>query len=536
MSSTLERKRADSSNRIEENVSESFLEILHDSVKLRRRGALALLLLDGVHEARAQLPPRFIQLDIKWGLFAGGLGDFQDLFLGHLQSFRGCMADVMFNEVELFETAAASSVGVVWGECSEEFSASVDQPFSLVEADAYLALPKMNARTGGSLAVEGNGVVTLRSEASVNDGRWHQLGLQFGSSHVELSVDGSVESLRTGLGRNQFFDLSGPLFLGRPRRVSAVASRAGARPAVGDVAARLSTTRTRQRRSHRSSRRPRHQRSQARLRLGVPVPSGPVRARAPAASRRVPTASSASAMPPPPMAAVGGWTALGLTSPVPTRCTRRLSTSCLHCLRCEWPEGGSDLVTTEHIRLLVDHRDLGVSDTGVLFHVMDAPKHGALEIEVWHRGTPDNVFTLADLSTQKVRYTHDGSENHRDSAVFELEFRSRTFDLPAVLKERKRFVLHVIVSPVNDAPQGQGACAVSRWRFFFLPSLYLWIVISRASGVNASSPRPPHTPPFPFRAIFNESDAAMHPSAHIKVESGTFLLATKTTNIVVSLP
>ncbi|XP_075537464.1 chondroitin sulfate proteoglycan 4-like [Dermacentor variabilis] len=464
------------------------------SLQLRRRGALALLLLDGVHEARAQLPPRFIQLDIKWGLFAGGLGDFQDLFLGHLQSFRGCMADVTFNEVELFETAAASSVGVVWGECSEEFSASRDQPFSLVEADAYLALPKMNARTGGSLAMEvrtqapfalvaycagppskddfvalevidghpmaslnqGNGVVTLRSEASVNDGRWHRLSLQFGSSHVELSVDGSVESLRTGLGRNQFFDLSGPLFLGG-LDVSAQSRAVLQHGLQSETSLRGCLRHTRVNDAPTGL-------PDALVTRGLkpdcvwefPCLQDPCEPGARCVQEGTDgfkclcaTASAAS------NGAIGGGSAdcvrTNFSGPYKVYASSLDQLLALSPLRVA--EGGSDLVTTEHIRLLVDHRDLGVSDTGVLFHVMDAPKHGALEIEVWHRGTPDNVFTLADLSTHKVRYTHDGSENHRDSAVFELEFRSRTFDLPAALKERKRFVLHVLVSPVNDAPR-----------------------------------------------------------------------------------
>lgn len=62
---------------------------LWHALALQRHGTSVLLLLDGVHESRVQLPPRFVQLDVKWGLFAGGLGDFQEIFLGHLLPFRG---------------------------------------------------------------------------------------------------------------------------------------------------------------------------------------------------------------------------------------------------------------------------------------------------------------------------------------------------------------------------------------------------------------------------------------------------------------
>ncbi|XP_077556598.1 chondroitin sulfate proteoglycan 4-like isoform X1 [Haemaphysalis longicornis] len=459
------------------------------ALALRRRAALALLLLDGVHEARAQLPARFVQLDVKWGLFAGGLGDFQDLFLGHLQSFRGCMADVVFNEVELFESPAASSVGVVWGECSEEFSASRDQPFSLVEPDAYLALPRLSARTGGTIAVEvrtqapfalvaycagppskedfvaleviqghpvaslnqGNGVVTLRSEASVNDGRWHRLGLQFGSSHVELSVDGNVQSLRTGLGRNQFFDLSGPFYLGG-LDVS-VQSRAVLQHGLQSETSLRGCLR------HLRVNEAPAGLPDAIVTRGLkpdcvwefPCLHEPCLPGARCVQEGTDGFKCLCA------AADGGGeqqldcVRKNFTGPYRVYASSLDQLLALSPLRVA--EGGSDLVTTEHIRLLVDYRELGISDTGVMFHVMDAPKHGALEIEVWHRGTPDNVFTLADLATHKVRYTHDGSENHRDSAVFELEFKSRTFSLPAALQERRRFLLHVLISPVNDAPR-----------------------------------------------------------------------------------
>ncbi|KAM7285057.1 chondroitin sulfate proteoglycan 4 isoform X1 [Ixodes scapularis] len=462
---------------------------LWHALSLQRHGSSTLLLLDGLHESRLDLPPRFVQLDVKWGLFAGGLGDFQDLFLGHLQPFRGCMADVLFNDVDLFESAV-SSEGVTWGDCAGEFSAVVDQAFSLVEADAFLALARPIARTGGSLSLEvrtqaqfalvaycagppskedfvaleivqghpiaslnqGNGVVTLRSETTVSDGAWHRLGLHFGPSHVELSVDGQVQSLRTGLGRNQFFDLAGHLYLGGL-----------------DVASQSRAVLQHGLQSETSLR--------GCLRHGQ-VNDKPV---------GLPDALVTRGLKPDCV-----WEFPCLQDPCQpgARCVQDGTDGfrCLcapdgeeesesvadDCVRANFTgpyrvfasldellalaplrvaEGGSDVVTTEHIKLLVDYRELGVSDTGVLFHVMDPPKHGALEIEVWHRGTPDNVFTFADLETRKVRYTHDGSENHGDSVVFELEFRSRSFDLPASLQRRRRFVLHVLVSPVNDAPR-----------------------------------------------------------------------------------
>jgi len=53
----------------------------------------------------------------------------------------------------------------------------------------------------------------------------------------------------------------------------------------------------------------------------------------------------------------------------------------------------------------------------------------------------------------QVRYLHDGSENHQDSIVMELELAPGPgFVLPNYLQGHHRFVLHVNVTPINDPP------------------------------------------------------------------------------------
>lgn len=43
---------------------------------------------------KKKLPGRFFELNIHFGVFLGGQGDFSELFLGHMENFRGCMEDV----------------------------------------------------------------------------------------------------------------------------------------------------------------------------------------------------------------------------------------------------------------------------------------------------------------------------------------------------------------------------------------------------------------------------------------------------------
>lgn len=45
---------------------------------------------------KKKLPGRFFELNIHFGIFLGGQGDFSELFLGHMENFRGCMEDVSF--------------------------------------------------------------------------------------------------------------------------------------------------------------------------------------------------------------------------------------------------------------------------------------------------------------------------------------------------------------------------------------------------------------------------------------------------------
>lgn len=43
---------------------------------------------------RITLPGRFHELNIHYGVFLGGMGDFTEVFLGLLDNFRGCMDQV----------------------------------------------------------------------------------------------------------------------------------------------------------------------------------------------------------------------------------------------------------------------------------------------------------------------------------------------------------------------------------------------------------------------------------------------------------
>ncbi|VVC93817.1 unnamed protein product [Leptidea sinapis] len=128
-------------------------------------------------------------------------------------------------------------------------------------------------------------------------------------------------------------------------------------------------------------------------------------------------------------------------------------------------EGGVSVITTQNIDVILDHHKYGVRPSGVLLHVAKKPQYGRIAVDLTSlRISPQytnyvdgekskQFFTLMDLSRDKVRYVHDGSENHQDAIVLEMELIPETkFTLPSYLQGRNTFVLHVNVTPVNDPP------------------------------------------------------------------------------------
>lgn len=105
-----------------------------------------------MHCSREKLPGRFFELNIHYGLFLGGQGDFSELFLGHHDSLRGCLSDVDYNGANLLKKARerigmVDVQGVTWT-CSPEFEAGLDRDVSFVENGAFITLANPISRTG----------------------------------------------------------------------------------------------------------------------------------------------------------------------------------------------------------------------------------------------------------------------------------------------------------------------------------------------------------------------------------------------------
>lgn len=101
---------------------------------------------------REKLPGKFFTLNINYGLFIGGQGEFSELFLGHGDWLRGCMSDLVYNGVAPLSLARkrldqARALDISWN-CAAEFRASSKTEISFVDDGSYMSLPVSIPRTG----------------------------------------------------------------------------------------------------------------------------------------------------------------------------------------------------------------------------------------------------------------------------------------------------------------------------------------------------------------------------------------------------
>lgn len=116
-------------------------------------------------------------------------------------------------------------------------------------------------------------------------------------------------------------------------------------------------------------------------------------------------------------------------------------------------EGGYIFLSTDYVRVVFDFSRLKLHESNILFNITHQPKHG--KISILGNGenfteTHSRIFSLIDLQTDKVKYTHDGSESISDHMGLEMQFGMK--DNLGIILEKRRFVLHVNVTPVNDPP------------------------------------------------------------------------------------
>lgn len=124
-------------------------------------------------------------------------------------------------------------------------------------------------------------------------------------------------------------------------------------------------------------------------------------------------------------------------------------------------EGGSAFLSTNVIDVLIDYAKIGIMEAGVVFNIVQSPKHGKVMIN--SLGAEEGIsnssaiqsryFSLIDLSTDKVKYVHNGGEHPTDHMTIDLQLILNSREpLPEFLAGKHRFALHANITAVNDPP------------------------------------------------------------------------------------
>ena len=54
---------------------------------------------------RIHLPGQYYELNVHFGVFVGGMGNFTEIFFGNQENFRGCLESIYFNGVDVLAKA-----------------------------------------------------------------------------------------------------------------------------------------------------------------------------------------------------------------------------------------------------------------------------------------------------------------------------------------------------------------------------------------------------------------------------------------------
>lgn len=432
-----------------------------------------------------KLRGKFFELNISFGLFVGGRGNFSELFFGHSDKFRGCLSEVMYNGILVLDQARhrhlqAIVQGVTWN-CAAEFDADIKQPISFVEDDAFIVLPnvpvpnefklQLSFKTlvenstliynSGPLSkpdffaielVNGNvkcilrrmdKLVEITHALYVSDGESHKLLLNLAMTTIDLNIDSVVKSIKKP--RNHFIDWNDLLYVG-----GIEAAKRGRAMAKGLKTSDLS-----------------FKGCIEHLFIGG-QPKG------------LPDVLISEGIFP---GCVWQYPCLNKPCSPGSQCVQQgLDSFQCYCEEdlCVNPnytesykvfshgnlatelellsleplsvlEGQNTLITGTNLHVILDYPKYGIRESGINFTIVEAPAFGSVTIDIWPH--EQNSFTMEDVSKDKVHYIHDGSENHHDHVVLEVQFIAQeSYILPAYLQGRFKFTLAVKVVPVNDPP------------------------------------------------------------------------------------
>ncbi|XP_039952051.1 chondroitin sulfate proteoglycan 4 [Bactrocera tryoni] len=438
---------------------------------------------------RKTLPAEMSALNVHFGTFLGGVGDFPAEYLTDVVGFRGCISDVFYNNINIIKrakerTGHTTSIGVTWT-CSNEFDGTIKDGISFLNEDSFALMSKESNAAGESLAMQfrtmepagvlffnggydfvlleieeeavkltfnkAGSLVQLSPNQSVSDGKWHRILLRYNAAMAELILD---EVVYSGLHANDTkatINLEKSIFFGGVQE---------------DMRRRL-------------------------LNKGLLVNDLSFKG----CMRGLQVNKVDLGFP---QMKVSHHLAVNCVWKYPCVEHRPCLKSGIcnqygvdeficycdqsYCIKADYQgpfkiftetspelellyvspmqllEGGTVFLSPHFIDVLIDKRKYpSLTDTSIAFHVVQQPKYGQLlQFSVEKNNfVQSRTFNLVDLSTDKVKYVHNGIENFNDHATLDMQVYGDIHKIPENILGKHRFLLHANVTPINDPPQLQ---------------------------------------------------------------------------------
>ncbi|KXJ80689.1 hypothetical protein RP20_CCG023888 [Aedes albopictus] len=445
--------------------------------------------------ATKTLPDNVTELNVHFGVFIGGVGAYSATYLGATENFRGCIADIFYNNINIFKrarerTGHVTNERVSWI-CAPEFDEDVATPISFLDDESYVILQKPTSRSGDRWSMEfrtnepygmllsniptsarydfmaleivesqvrllvgkGSNAVELIPDRNVSDGKWHNISVTYSPLVVDITVDEVTSSATFANGSSQIIELEEEFYIGgfdhRKKRKAflkgARSTESSLKGCIRDIVLDDHTVGF----------------PNFKVTHGVTVDC----------VWRYPCIEKQPCIP------SGQCHHQGIndficycdqafcikadyseTYKVFSRSDLVIEKELMLISPLDVLEGGIAFLSPKHIEVLFDYTKLGVQEAGVIFHVVQPPKHGKITIHSYgaegnSSATQMKFFSHIDLSTDKVKYTHNGAENSNDHMTIDMHLVPSTRNnLPSYLEGKHRFVLHVNITPVNDPP------------------------------------------------------------------------------------
>ncbi|NWW53111.1 CSPG4 protein, partial [Pedionomus torquatus] len=448
-------------------------------VELHHEHDNVTLVIDKHDRTTTKMPGILYELNIDYGFYVGGTIKLDVPYLvGVLPSFRGCIDDVLFNQLDIlmplrsspgFKNVREVSVG-----CSDEFFASEDEPISFFSSRSYVSFPSWNVDDQGTLeytlqtsAARGlllyhpgqagdfiamemeDGLIKayvgkhrsrtqVSSHRYVNDSRWHYVELKFTAEYLQLTLD--EETVKKRLPPHSKLPLlEGSLFIGgvddstRSEVIKLELTSVSGKYARGG--------------SFKGCLRDLKANSEKKSLKNVLVTKD-ISAGCETESAFHTSLSLEMAVKNPTVKAVSTFA----ISPESSVSLGKEDKSHLLVLsNLVVLEGGQASLESKHIKVNLDFQKLGIHQSQILFEIKEPPSHGELKLDV-EPVQEVNTFSMQDVWEGKILYVHDGSEDTYDYFNFSISTSSEKIE-PPYLQENEQHVFSITVTPVNDAPE-----------------------------------------------------------------------------------